>query len=227
MTFEPQKFFRETITTRIKHAYTQRQQSGGAGAFAEVTIIFAPLPRGEGAAFTSDLPTAALPPAFVAAVQNGVMTQAATGIVRGFPTVDFLATLADAKYHDIDSTDETFETAARLCFREAMPRAGPVVLEPLIDIAILTPTKSLAAIIEAPTRRGGASLGQLAGPKETLLAARLGVSAMEDFYAAISNISKNKAKISMAPTNAYGIKHDQDDGPDRPFPGAAAARAVA
>jgi elongation factor G len=226
MTFDPKEFFRETITACIRHVYTHKNQAGSAGEFAEVAIVFAPRVRGEGSAFVSDLPAAALPAAFVAAVEAGVVAQATKGIIHGFPAIDVLATLVDAKYHNVDSTEKTFETAARLCFQEAMPNAGPVVLEPLIDIAILTPPKYLIPITNAVIRYGGASLGRLGGPKETLLTARLGVSAIEDFYAAISNISKNAAKISMAPTDVYGMVQHDGDGPDRPFPGAA-ARAVA
>lgn len=118
----PQVAYRETITQSHTETYTHKKQSGGAGQFAEVKIIFEPTERNEGIIFENKIVGGAVPKEYIPAVDKGIRNQASTGVLAGFPTVDFKFTLVDGKYHDVDSSALAFEIAGKACFREGMKK---------------------------------------------------------------------------------------------------------
>ncbi len=136
---KPQVAYREAITSTIEHTYTHKKQTGGSGQFAEVKIIFAPLERGAGFTFVDETVGGSVPREYVPSVQKGLALQKEDGVLAGYPTVDFSATLIDGKYHDVDSNALTFEIAAKACFREGMKRASPILLEPMMKVEVVTP----------------------------------------------------------------------------------------
>ena len=96
-----------------------------------------------------------MPREYIPAVEKGIKVQADTGVLAGFPTVDFKYTLVDGKYHDVDSSALAFEIAAKACFREGMKKAGPVILEPIMDVEVTTPQDHVGDVVGDLNRRRG------------------------------------------------------------------------
>lgn len=142
----PQVAFRERITRRVEHSYTHKRQSGGTGQFAAVTLRLEPNDPGGGNAFVSSMTAGAVPEKYIAGVQKGLESVLASGVVAGFPVVDVKVQLIDGKYHDVDSSVLAFEIATRACFREALQKAGSVLLEPIMKVKVMTPLDCAAAV---------------------------------------------------------------------------------
>jgi hypothetical protein len=121
----PQVAYRETITKPHTETYTHKKQSGGSGQYAEVKITFEPKERNTGIEFDNGVVGGSVPKEYIPAVDKGIKVQADTGVLAGFPTVDFKYSLVDGKYHDVDSSALAFEIAAKACFREGMKKAEP------------------------------------------------------------------------------------------------------
>ncbi|MCA3421130.1 MAG: elongation factor G, partial [Roseomonas sp.] len=149
----PQVAYRETISKAHTETYTHKKQSGGSGQYAEVKIIFEPKERNEGIEFVNGVVGGSVPREYIPAVEKGIKVQADTGVLAGFPTVDFKYSLVDGKYHDVDSSARAFEIAAKACFREGMKKAGPVILEPIMDVEVTTPSDHVGDVVGDLNRR--------------------------------------------------------------------------
>jgi len=143
----PQVAYRETITRKATVDYTHKKQSGGSGQFARVIIEFEPLPPGSGYQFESKIVGGTVPKEFIPGVEKGLESCLGTGVVAGFPTIDFKATLTDGAYHDVDSSALAFEIAARAAFREGMAKAGPILLEPIMKVEVTVPDDFVGDVI--------------------------------------------------------------------------------
>ena len=136
---EPQVAYRETFTKKFNEQYIHKKQTGGSGQFAEVWITFEPLERSAGFEFVDKTVGGSVPKEYVPSVEKGLRIQKEDGVLAGYPTVDFRATLTDGSYHDVDSNALTFEIAAKAAFREAIRKAGPILLEPVMKVETVTP----------------------------------------------------------------------------------------
>jgi elongation factor G len=123
----PQVAYRETISKVYEVDCTHKKQSGGAGQFARVKIIFTPLEPGSGFQFESKIVGGAIPKEYIPGVQKGLENIKESGIVAGYPVIDFKATLVDGAFHDVDSSVLAFEIAAKAAFREGMSKADPKI----------------------------------------------------------------------------------------------------
>src|ERR1700757_5275823 len=151
----PQVAYRETITRMVENDYTHKKQTGGAGQFARVKIRFEPLPPGGGFVFENGVVGGSVPREYVPGVEKGLTAAKETGVIAGFPMIDFKATLIDGAYHDVDSNVLTFDIAARACYREGIPKAGPKLLEPIMRVEVVTPEDYMGDIIgDLNSRRG-------------------------------------------------------------------------
>ncbi len=152
---EPRIAYRETFRKPITEEYTHKKQSGGSGQYAQVKIEFEPCEPGAGYAFDNKIVGGAVPKEYIPGVEKGLTIAQQTGVLIGYPTVDFKATLVDGKYHDVDSNVLCFEIAARACFREAMKKASPKLLEPIMKLSVSTPEEYVGDIIgDLNSRRG-------------------------------------------------------------------------
>ncbi len=151
----PRVSFREAFGTKVEHTYTHKKQSGGSGQFAEVKMIFEPLPVGSGVQFSDEIVGGRIPREFIPAVEHAIMTECQRGQVAGYEVVDFKARLLDGKYHDVDSSALAFEIAGRACFREAHKASKPKLLEPVMKIEVVTEGDYLGTIIGDVNRRRG------------------------------------------------------------------------
>ena len=154
----PQVAYRETITKPTTIDYTHKKQSGGAGQFAKVVMDFEPLEKGEGVVFESKIVGGRVPREYIPGVEKGIKLSTETGFLAGFPVIDFKCTLVDGAFHDVDSSVMAFEIAARAAFREAMPKASAVLLEPMMKVEVVTPEEYMGDIIgDLNSRRGQVS----------------------------------------------------------------------
>ncbi len=151
----PQVAYRETITKISDVDYIHKKQSGGAGQFARVKIKFEPLEPGTGYQFVNKIKGGVIPTEFIPGIQKGLKAQQQTGIMAGFPTIDFKATLYDGDHHDVDSSVLAFEIAARAAFREGIRKAEPALLEPKMKVEVVTPEEYLGDVLgDLNSRRG-------------------------------------------------------------------------
>ncbi len=151
----PQVAYRETITKDVEVDYTHKKQSGGAGQFARVKMKFKPLERNSGVKFLNTVVGGNIPKEYIPGVEKGINFAAQNGVIAGYNVIDFEAEVHDGAYHDVDSSVLAFEIASRAAFREAVGKAGPKLLEPMMKVEVVTPEDYMGDIIgDLNSRRG-------------------------------------------------------------------------
>ena len=153
---KPQVAYRETITQPvIKHTYTHKKQTGGSGQYAEVTIDLEPTGPGGGYEFIDKITGGRVPKEYIPSVDAGIQQSLDAGVLAGYPTVDVRAILTDGKYHDVDSSEMAFKIAGSMAFKEALRKAKPVLLEPIMSVEVVTPEDYMGDVIgDLNSRRG-------------------------------------------------------------------------
>ena len=151
----PQVAYRETITKDVEVDYTHKKQSGGAGQFARVKMKFKPRERNTGIKFNNSVVGGNIPREYIPGVEKGINSAAQNGVIAGYNVIDFEAEVYDGAYHDVDSSVLAFEIASRAAFREAVGKAGPKLLEPMMKVEVVTPEDYMGDIIgDLSSRRG-------------------------------------------------------------------------
>jgi elongation factor G len=193
----PQVAYRETISKAHTETYTHKKQSGGSGQYAEVKIIFEPLERNVGVQFENKVVGGSVPKEYIPAVEKGIRVQADTGVLAGFPTVDFKYTLIDGKYHDVDSSALAFEIAAKACFREGMKLAGPIILEPIMDVEVTTPQDHVGDVVGDLNRRRGQIQNQESSGSTVIVRAHVPLKEMFGYISHLRSMTKGRASFTM------------------------------
>jgi elongation factor G len=193
----PQVAYRETITRTIVQDYTHKKQTGGSGQFAKIKIQFEPLPPGSGAVFENDVVGGRVPREYIPGVEKGVLSAAETGVLAGFPVIDFKATLTDGSYHDVDSSVMAFEIAARACFREGIAKAGPVLLEPVMRVEAVTPEEYMGDIIGDLNSRRGQISGMSQRGNARVINAMVPLANMFGYVNTLRSMSQGRAQYTM------------------------------
>ncbi|WP_230531588.1 elongation factor G [Microvirga roseola] len=157
-TARPKVAYCETIRMPSSARGRHRKQTGGHGQFGDVMIEVQPLPRGEGFAFQDKITGGVVPRQYIPSVETGVRDALKSGPL-GFPVVDLAVMLTDGSYHTVDSSDAAFQAAARLAIAEALPKAKPVLLEPILAVEITIPSEALSKATGLVTGRRGQILG--------------------------------------------------------------------
>lgn len=193
----PEVAYRETITSEYEVNYTHKKQSGGAGQFARVKILFEPGELGSGFTFESKIVGGSVPKEFIPGVEKGLKQIMSTGVVAGYPMIDFKATLLDGAYHDVDSSVLAFEIAAKAAFREGMPKAGAKLLEPVMKVEVITPGDYMGDIIgDLNSRRGSIqSMDPRANAQEII--AHVPLAEMFGYVNTLRSMSQGRAQYSM------------------------------
>ena len=194
---EPQVAYRETFTKKFNEQYIHKKQTGGSGQFAEVWITFEPLERSAGFEFVDKTVGGSVPKEYVPAVEKGLRIQKEDGVLAGYPTVDFRATLTDGSYHDVDSNALTFEIAAKAAFREAVRKAGPILLEPVMRVETVTPGDYLGDVIGDMNRRRGSILDQLERGTNIAVVATVPLSEMFGYIGQLRGMTSGRASYTM------------------------------
>ncbi|ODU09343.1 MAG: elongation factor G [Rubrivivax sp. SCN 71-131] len=151
----PRIAYRETVTAGAEGHHRHKKQSGGAGQFGEVFLRIEPLPRGTGFEFVDEVKGGTIPGQFIPAVEKGVREVLAHGAIAGYPVVDVRVVVYDGKHHSVDSKEIAFATAGRKAFLDAIAKARPIVLEPIVTIEIGAPDQAMGDITgDLSSRRG-------------------------------------------------------------------------
>ncbi len=193
----PQVAYRETISKSHTETYTHKKQSGGSGQYAEVKVTFEPLERNAGVVFQNSVVGGSIPKEYIPAVEKGIRVQADTGVLAGFPTVDFKYTLVDGKYHDVDSSALAFEIASKACFREGMKKAGPTILEPIMDVEVTTPQDHVGDVVGDLNRRRGTIQAQESAGSTVTVRAQVPLKEMFGYISSLRSMTKGRASFTM------------------------------
>ena len=193
----PQVAYRETLTKPVTVKYTHKKQTGGSGQFAEVTIDFEPLPPGSGFVFENDVVGGSIPKEFIPSVEKGLKAQKESGLLAGFPVIDFKATLTDGKYHEVDSNALTFDIAARAAFRELKARHAVRLLEPIMKVEVVTPDDFLGGVIGDLNARRGQVQGQDSRGNAQVVTAMVPLANMFGYINTLRSMSQGRAQYSM------------------------------
>lgn len=156
----PRIAYRETIQRKSQAEYTHKKQSGGHGQFGRVVLAIEPLPRGEKYKFTNAVFGGAISKGYIPGVEKGVIEAMEKGVSAGYPVVDVAVTVLDGKEHPVDSSEMAFKIAARNAFKDAMRNAGPILLEPIMNLTVFVETSYLGDIMSDLSSRRGRILGQ-------------------------------------------------------------------
>ena len=154
-TGKPQVAYRETIENEVKHQEVLKKQSGGAGQFADILIVMSPNERGKGYEFEDKIKGGSIPREFIPSVDKGIKEALSTGVLGGFPVVDFKITLIDGSYHEVDSNTDTFRIVGSRGFKEAMKKAKPILLEPVMKVVVSTPDEFAGDVTGALSAKRG------------------------------------------------------------------------
>ncbi|WP_415716429.1 elongation factor G [Roseibium sp.] len=193
----PQVAYRETITKVADVDYTHKKQSGGSGQFARIKLTIEPAEPNEGYVFESKIVGGNVPKEYIPGVTKGIESVMSSGPLAGFPMLDIKATLTDGAYHDVDSSVLAFEIAGRAGFREAIQKAGPKLLEPVMKVEVVTPEEYMGDVIgDLNSRRG-----QIAGTENrgivTVITAMVPLANMFGYVNNLRSMSQGRAQYSM------------------------------
>jgi len=193
----PQVAYRETITQRAEIDYTHKKQTGGSGQYARIKLVFEPLPAGSGYQFESSVIGGTVPREYIPGVEKGLNASKETGVIAGFPVIDFKATLIDGAYHDVDSSVLAFEIAARAAFREGLPKARPALLEPIMKVEVVTPEDYMGDVIGDLNSRRGQIQGMDSRGNAQVIAAMVPLANMFGYVNTLRSMSQGRAQYSM------------------------------
>ena len=193
----PQVAYRETISKSHTETYTHKKQTGGSGQYAEVKILFEPQERNAGVLFENKVVGGTVPKEYIPAVEKGIRNQADTGVLAGFPTVDFKYSLVDGKYHDVDSSALAFEIAAKACFREGMKRAAPIILEPIMEVEVTTPQDHVGDVVGDLNRRRGTIQSQESSGSTVIVRGHVPLKEMFGYINQLRGMTKGRASFTM------------------------------
>jgi elongation factor G len=192
-TEQPRIAYRETITGKAEAHGRFKKQTGGRGQFGDCWIRLEPLPPGSGYEFADVIKGGVIPGKYVPSVDRGIREAAAKGVLAGYPVVDFKAECFDGSYHAVDSSDIAFQVAGSLAFRKAVEGAGPVLLEPIMEVRVTTPDAHVGDILADITQRRGKVLGMDADSGRTLVRARVPQAELYKYAAALRAMTQGRA----------------------------------
>jgi elongation factor G len=194
---QPQVAYREAITKEYEVDYTHKKQSGGAGQYARVKILFEQGEVGSNFTFESKITGGAVPKEYIPGVVKGLEQSMNNGILAGYPMVDMKATLLDGDFHDVDSSVLAFEIAAKAAYKAAMPNAGPVILEPLMKVEVITPEDYMGDIIGDLNSRRGQVSGMESRANAQVINANVPLASMFGYVNELRSMSQGRAQFSM------------------------------
>jgi len=193
----PQVAYRETLSKPVTVDYTHKKQTGGSGQFARVKLEFEPLPPGSGFVFENDVVGGSVPKEFIPAVEKGLKAQKESGLLAGFPVIDFQARLVDGAYHEVDSNALTFDIAARAAFRELASKGAVKLLEPIMKVEVVTPEDFLGGVIGDLNSRRGQVQGTDSRGNAQVVTAMVPLANMFGYINTLRSMSQGRAQYSM------------------------------
>ncbi|MDC5842245.1 elongation factor G [Vibrio europaeus] len=198
-TSQPSVEYYETITKPAEAQYRHKKQSGGAGQFGEVHLKVAPLERGSGFKFINKVVGGAIPTALVPAVEKGIKQALEEGAISGNPIKDIEVTVFDGKYHSVDSKEIAFVIAGKKAFLKAVQEAGPIVLEPIVQMELAIPTQYVGDVSgDLSGNRGLIEGTEQIDANYTLLQAKSPINELQDYARRLRSITGGEGSFSMS-----------------------------
>jgi elongation factor G len=193
----PQVAYRETIARASEVDYTHKKQTGGTGQFARVKLRLEPNGPGKGNEFESEIVGGVVPKEYIPGVEKGVKSVWDAGVLIGFPMVDIKVTLFDGAYHEVDSSAIAFEIAARQAMKEGAERSGVKLLEPIMDVEVVTPGEFVGSVIgDINSRRGHIKNQEMRG-NATVIRANVPLANMFGYVSQLRSMSQGRAMYTM------------------------------
>jgi elongation factor G len=193
----PQVAYREKISRQVTKDYVHKKQTGGSGQFARIKIVCEPLPPGGGFIFENDVVGGNVPKEYIPGVEKGLESVLGSGVLAGFPVVDLKVTLIDGAYHDVDSSALAFEIASRAALKEALREAGPILLEPIMKVEVVTPEDHTGAVIGDLNSRRGQIQGQDMRGNAVVVNAMVPLANMFGYVNNLRSMSQGRATFTM------------------------------
>ena len=193
----PQVAYRETITRSASVDYTHKKQTGGTGQFARVKFEVSPGEKGAGFQFESKIVGGTVPKEYIPGVEKGLNSVMNAGILAGFPIVDVSVALIDGAYHEVDSSAIAFEIASRMGLREALQKAGSVLLEPIMKVECTTPEEYLGGVIGDLNSRRGQIVGTGQRGNAQIVNAMVPLANMFGYVNTLRSMSQGRASYTM------------------------------
>ena len=194
---KPQVAYRETISKPVQHEYKYVKQTGGRGQYGHVVIEVEPREPGQGFEFVNKIVGGAIPKEYIPAVQKGIEEAMDRGILCGYPVVDVGVTLVDGSYHEVDSSEMAFKICASIAFKEACQKGRPVLLEPVMDVEVVTPEEFMGEVIGNLNAKRGKikELSERAGAK--VIRAEVPLAGMFGYSTDLRSATQGRANYSM------------------------------
>ena len=189
--------FKETFTKPIEIEGKYIKQSGGRGQYGHVWLKMEPLERGKGYVFENKVVGGSIPREYIPAVEKGLDEAKNTGVLGGYPVVDFKVSLTDGSYHDVDSSELAFKMAASMAFKAGMNKADPVLLEPIMKVEVETPEDYMGDVMGDLNSRRGRILGMESKVGTCTIASEVPLSEMFGYATVLRSMSKGRASYSM------------------------------
>ena len=194
---KPQVAYRETITKTVKKQGKYVRQSGGKGQYGDCTVVFEPLEAGSGFKFEDQTVGGCIPKEYLPAIEYGIREASRSGVLAGYETVDFKATVVDGSYHDVDSSEIAYRIAASMAFKEGCKEAGPILLEPIMKVEVTTPEDYLGDCMGSITGRRGEIAGMEPNNGIYQIDARVPLSEMFGYATNLRSITQGRANFTM------------------------------
>ncbi|RLA01516.1 MAG: elongation factor G, partial [Gammaproteobacteria bacterium] len=194
---KPQVAYRETITKLIEDSYTHKKQSGGSGQFGKIDYTIEPSEQNAGYVFESKVVGGNVPKEFFPAIEKGFKVMLQEGVLAGYPVLDVKITLQDGAFHAVDSSAIAFELAAKGAYRQSMSKAGPQILEPVMNVDVYTPDDHVGDVIGDLNRRRGMIKSQEAGSTGVRIKADVPLSEMFGYIGHLRTMTSGRGQFSM------------------------------
>ena len=208
---KPRIHFRETITRTAEGQGRYKKQTGGRGQFGDVHIRLEPRSRGEGFEFVDKVVGGAVPGKFIPAVEKGLIESLDRGFLAGYPAVDIRATLYDGSYHSVDSSEMAFKVAASMAFKKIMEAAGPVLLEPIMELSVYAPEEATGDVMGDLSSRRGRILGMEPMGRGQLVKALVPEAELYRYSAQLRSFTQGRGRYEVKFNNYEEIPRDLKD----------------
>jgi elongation factor G len=194
----PSIAYRETITAKAEGHHRHKKQTGGAGQFGEVYLRVEPLPQGEGFQFGSEVVGGAIPSGFIPAVENGVKQAMAEGAVNGYPMQDIRVVVTDGKHHSVDSKEIAFVQAGKKAFLDAVAKARPIVMEPIVNAEFTIPSDSVGGVTGDLSGMRGMITGTDALPDgRAVVAGQVPLQELQGYHSRLKSLTGGEGGFTM------------------------------
>lgn len=194
---KPQVAYRETIRAKAEHREVLKKQTGGAGQFADINFILEPNEQGKGYEFKNDTKGGSIPKEYIPAIDKGIQESMKSGPLAGYPVVDIIAHVTDGSYHEVDSNTDTFYRCAVTGLKEAMKKCTPVLLEPIMRVAVITPEEFVGTVTGYLSSKRGLPKGMTQRGKQKEITAEVPLGELFGYVSDLRNLTSGQANPNM------------------------------